>query len=66
MGGPSSGNISVQDCYDKVHDCVLLITCLFTSVAMVLLAIVSMDTDRYIVHCVHFYWISLHGWIGYF
>ena len=53
MGGPSSGNISIQDCYDKVHDCVLLFTGLFTVVAMVTLSVVSMDTAGYILNCVY-------------
>ena len=54
MGGPSSGNVLVQYCYDKVHDCVLFLQVLFTLAAMVTCLVISMDTSRYMFNCVHF------------
>ena len=34
-GGPSSGMFLIQFCYDKVHDCVIILQGLFTFVVIV-------------------------------
>ena len=54
----------IQFCYDKVHDCVLFLQGLFTIVAIVTGLVISMDTSRYMLNCVHFYLVFFQEWIG--
>ena len=61
MGGPSSGNVLIQFCYDKVHDCVLFLQGLFTILTIVTGLVISMDTSRYMLNCVHFYLVLFQG-----